>query len=244
MDVLVVAVAAASAGVAIGRIVLAAWLSRFRTSRRGIDHAVALAQRAGLEIRIVSGREAAYWPAGREILLSRPVSEGQDVWSAAVAAHEVGHALDHRSGFPGFALVAGSASNSLLFCAWGCAGVMLVLGPFLGSVAPSVAAVALLAGLPLACLELVSECRASRWALAALAGELPRESRGPLLARLGLALATHALPAGLWSVAAVAAVGAVAGPVSVPALAPGLGAVASVWLAVVLHYRRTGEGTK
>lgn len=233
-----VAALAGAAGVAVMRLVLTRALSRFRARRPGAGYALALAERAGLGLRLVldgglASGQAGYLPEGREIVLSRAVWEGEGIWAAAVAAHEVGHAVDHaRGGLPVFLLAANGASGRLLLWAWGSA--VLVLALPLAPVASAVLAVALLAGLPLACLELLSEWRASRWALNALADEIPPGCRRTLLLRLAAAMGSHAMPGALWLVAALAA--AAAGPVSAPAAVVGACAALCVWAAVVLNY--------
>ncbi|MEW6048880.1 MAG: zinc metallopeptidase, partial [Bacillota bacterium] len=124
---------AGAVGVAVVRVVAARRLARFQAGRPGAGYALALGKRAGLGLRLVLAEglahgQAAYLPERRELVLSRAVWEGKGVWAAVVAAHEVGHAVDHgRGGLPAFLLAANGASGRLLLLAWGSAVLVLVL---------------------------------------------------------------------------------------------------------------------
>lgn len=258
-------------------------LSRFDTGRTGGEWAAALSERAGLRLRLEPAGnrarvKAAYLPLGRQVVLSRQVWEGQDVWAAAVAAHEVGHAVDHaRGGLAGFLLAAADTGPRLLWLAGACTfvaaalpvlpamcffGMVLIvlvsilaggLSGFLLAVdtrtclvalartcmavvsalssvpvvclsglASAVLAFALFGGLPLACLELAEEWRASCWAKGALRGGIPGGCTSALWVAPAGALGNHAMPGLLWALAAAGMAEVAAGVLWSPGVLLGL----------------------
>ena len=110
-----------------------------------------------------------YDPRKRSVNLSGPVYEGQSVASAAIAAHEVGHALQHSAGYAFFKArsamwpVVAFASNAWFF--------LLLIGAFMGALGLIQLAIILFAVVVLfQIVTLPVEFDASRRALAQLNG--------------------------------------------------------------------------
>jgi Zn-dependent membrane protease YugP len=87
-----------------------------------------------------------YDPVARAVRLSKANFHGKSLTAVTVAAHEVGHALQHRDGYSPFRLRQQMVQLSIY--AQKVAGVMLILAPLLALLArsPRLASLALFAG--------------------------------------------------------------------------------------------------
>jgi len=87
-----------------------------------------------------------YDPVARAVRLSKANFHGKSLTAVPVAAHEVGHALQHRDGYSPFRLRQQMVQLSIY--AQKVAGVMLILAPLLALLArsPRLASLALFAG--------------------------------------------------------------------------------------------------
>jgi len=87
-----------------------------------------------------------YDPVARAVRLSKANFHGKSLTAVTVAAHEVGHALQHRDGYRPFTLRQKMVQLSIY--AQKVAGIMLILAPLLALLArsPRLASLALFAG--------------------------------------------------------------------------------------------------
>jgi len=87
-----------------------------------------------------------YDPVARAVRLSKANFHGKSLTAVTVAAHEVGHALQHRDGYSPFRLRQQMVQLSIY--AQKVAGIMLILAPLLALLArsPRLASLALFAG--------------------------------------------------------------------------------------------------
>jgi len=87
-----------------------------------------------------------YDPVARAVRLSKANFHGKSLTAVTVAAHEVGHALQHRAGYSPFRLRQQMVQLSIY--AQKVAGIMLILAPLLALLArsPRLASLALFAG--------------------------------------------------------------------------------------------------
>ena len=87
-----------------------------------------------------------YDPVARAVRLSKANFHGKSLTAVTVAAHEVGHALQHRDGYRPFTLRQQMVQLSIF--AQKVAGIMLILAPLLALLArsPRLASMALVAG--------------------------------------------------------------------------------------------------